>query len=412
MGILQSLLILSLSAADFSTLLKDRPFQGAILVSRDAKPVFEHNIGHAAGSVYRIGSISKPFGATAVFTLIADGKLSLDTRACSVLPDCPAAWAPITIEHLLGQTSGLPEFLAQPGYPAIRLFNSRFEEQLKLVSALPLQFSPGERFSYSNTNYVVLARIIETVAGQPWEQYLRERIFRPAGLKQTFVEAATPNIPNLVSGSLTRSPAPVAARPLNMSIPSLAGGLVSTTTDLQLFSQALLSGKLLPASLRDRMWTPAKGPYALGWVRRSINGKTWIGHNGSIDGFHANMFFSPDNNTFIAILSSVQDQSTDALMLDFIRLASGEAPAPINTSLDDYLGTFEFVPQFSIVVTRDGNQLITQATNQQKIPVFPEGPDAFTPKVIPATLQFIRENGKVTGLILKQNGREMRARKL
>lgn len=442
MGIRQTFLILGLTAAAFAQDLASRAddfvaayvrqnkFSGSVLAAKDGKILFEKAYGQAnrdwiipnsTSTRFRIGSLTKPITATAILKLEEQGKIKTSDLACTYLPACPEAWKPITIQHLLNHTSGITSFTELPTYNRLKRLPSRYHEQVKAVWDLPLNFTPGEQFDYSNTGYVILGRIIEKAAGQPWEAFLEAQIFAPAGMAATRADAIQAVIPNRASGYYVGASVPQPAEFIDPAIPGAAGALLSTTGDLFRFHAALLGGKLLNEASLKKLLTPDKNNYAYGWIVQHIGPRTFHAHSGGIDGFSSQILYIPEDKLFVVVLSNFQDAETGPVRDGLLALLSGSSPelpkfrSSIeldSATLDEYVGTYQFSPVFSIAITREGNQLITQATGQRKIPVFAEAKDFLFPKVMPATLQIVREDGKVTGMILKQGGREMRATKL
>jgi CubicO group peptidase (beta-lactamase class C family) len=437
MGIRQALLILSfttLSCAQDLTGKVDRlanyyKFSGALLIAKGGKILInrafgmanqEWSIPNTPDTVFRLASISKQFGAAAILKLEEMGKLKTTDKACNYLPACPEVWKPITIHHLLTHTSGIPDFTNLPDYEKLQILPSRYEQQVKSVWDEKMDFHPGTRFSYSNTGYVILGQIIERASGQPWEQFLAEQIFAPAGMTQTRADSSTTIVPMRASGYKSPEGKTLNADYINMQVPSVAGALLSTTSDLFKWDRALASATILSPASIEKMFTPDKEDYAYGWVITKRAGKTIQGHDGGIDGFSTSLLRIPSDGTLIVVLSNFEDGKTEEVRRGLLTLANGgtvrypkirpEIQLPSET-LDEYLGTYQLSPTFALTITREGDQLITQATGQGKIPVFVEAKDILFPKAMPATLQILRENGKVTGLILKQGGREMKATK-
>jgi CubicO group peptidase (beta-lactamase class C family) len=442
MGIRQTILILGLAAASFaqdlatkadefvSAYTKQGKFSGTVLIAKEGKIVFEKAYGMANNewsipntidTKFRLGSISKQFGAAAILKLEEMGKLKTTDKACDYLPACPEKWKPVTIHQLATHTSGIPNFTNFPEYQKLKFLPSRYEEQIRFISEKPMDFDPGTRHQYSNTGYIMLGQIIEKASGQPWEQFLAEQLFAPAGMINTRADSNTALIAKRASGYSTRSGKPLNANYIDMHIPNVAGALVSTTGDLYKWDRALASGKLLAEAGMKKMFTPDKNNYAYGWGVAEFQGKPSQSHGGGIEGFSTHIQRLPTDDSLIVVLSNFEDGQVGPVSRGLAQLLNGQNPEIPqerheiqldSAALDEYIGTYQLAPTFALVVTKEGNQLMTQATGQGKIPIFAESKDTFFPKAMPATLVFTRENGKVTGLILKQGGREMKAPKL
>jgi D-alanyl-D-alanine carboxypeptidase len=239
---------------------------------------------------FRVGSASKAFTATVVLKLVAEGKLSLDDTLDRWLPGLFDGTAyehgKITIRQLLNPTSGIyaysddEEFFKQG--VGQEWFKHRYdthtpEQLVKIALAHPPTGAPGERFKYSNTNYILAAMIVEKATGRTFEQELNRTVIRPLGLTGTSLPGTNPKIrgPHPVHYSIlfSRDPQPTIydATEMNLSFAWAAGGVISTTTDLNRFFTALLGGRVLPtARLREMLTTvPTDGS---GWIPKTRYG--------------------------------------------------------------------------------------------------------------------------------------------
>jgi len=441
MGIRQTILIFGLAVASLAQdlpskadeflagFVRDQKFSGTVLIGKGGKVVFEKaygmanydwSIANTTDTKFRLGSISKQFGAAGILKLEEMGKLKTTDKACDYLPTCPEIWKPITIHQLLTHTSGVPNFTSFPEYNKMKGLPSRYEEQVKMVWEKKMDFDPGTKFSYSNTGYVMLGQIIEKAGGMPWEEFLKQQIFLPAGMTDTRADRNVDVIAKRADGYGIKSGAPLHADFVDMRIPNVAGALISTTGDLYKWDRALAAGKVLSTASMTKMWTPEKDGYAYGWGVKQEGGKTVQGHGGGIDGFSTYIHRVPEDGILVVVLSNFEDGKTGDVQRGLVAIANGGTAVVSkerietqldSATLDEYVGSYQLSPTFSLVITREGDQLITQATGQGKMPVFVEAKDVLFPKVMPATLQMVREDGKVTGLILKQGGREMKAKK-
>jgi CubicO group peptidase (beta-lactamase class C family) len=179
----------------------------------------------------------------------------------------------------------------------------------------PLEFSPGERWSYSNSGYVVLGFVLENVSGVSYEQFVRDNIFRPLGMIDSGYDSTRALVPHRALG-YTRGPSgPVPASFIDMSIPHAAGGLFSTVEDLWRWDRGLFGGKLLSAESLKRMTTPFKDGYALGLLVHSRGGHTVMDHGGEIEGFDSYLAYYPETSTTVAVLSNLTSSNAAQLGL-------------------------------------------------------------------------------------------------
>ncbi len=188
-------------------------------------------------TIFQIASMTKPVTSVGIMQLIDEGKLALADPVEKHLPEFRGK--PITIQHLLTHTSGMPG-----GGPA-RKSESTLGEMVLAYSQLPLQFTPGSKWSYSNTGMATLGRIIEVVSKMPYEKFMHERIFRPLGMVDTFYFPTEEKYPRIASiytddnGKLVRANVDLYKK--GVKYPGPEGGLYSTAQDLAKFYQMLLS---------------------------------------------------------------------------------------------------------------------------------------------------------------------------
>jgi D-alanyl-D-alanine carboxypeptidase len=281
----------------------------AALVVKDGKPVLRKAYGLAnvelgvparPEHVFRIGSTTKLFTATAVMMLVEDGKVALDAPLSRYLPNTPKHWEQVTVEHLLTHTSGIPSMTLESGFWRLRApLDHTLDELIAPVVDKPLQFPSGTAFSYNNTGYILLAMLIEKISGQEFFAFIDSRIAKPLGLKHTRSGDTKALIPGLVTG-YRQGPSP--ALFISNSNLHAAGGLVSTVDDLAVFMQALQSGKLVSPAIVKRMNTSYRLPngeatgYGLGTWLRTVNGHRLVGHGGYILNFYSELEMDVDAN--------------------------------------------------------------------------------------------------------------------
>ncbi|MFE7563285.1 serine hydrolase domain-containing protein [Kitasatospora sp. NPDC057500] len=252
---------------------------------------------------FRIGSVTKPFIATVVLQLQAEGRLDLDDTVERWLPGLVSGngndGSAVTVRQLLNHTSGVFDYGDDPGMGAV-LFTPAFlarrydtyslEQLVRIALAHPPVFAPGTSYRYSNTNYLLAGMVIERVTGRPYGEEVERRIVRPLGLTGTSAPGTATTLPRphargystLFGGSAT----PLDVTELNPSMAGSAGAIVSTTTDLTRFLSALMRGRLLPQAELDEMTAPGphgSGGLGLGSGTLSCGVTVW-GHDGGIHG--------------------------------------------------------------------------------------------------------------------------------
>jgi D-alanyl-D-alanine carboxypeptidase len=255
------------------------------------------------GLNYRVASVTKPFVATVVLQLVAEGKLSLSDTVERWLPGILPYGDQVSVRELLNHTSGVPEYLLVPLLELYESRQGRFRswtprELVALAADQPPLFRPGTTHSYSNTNYVLAGLIVEAATGRTLGQELKRRIIRPLRLGDTFFPVNRPDIPgrNAHGYSLPLGDqGPVLDGPLldftvyNPSLAWAAGNLVSDLDDLARFFRALLAGRLLPPGLLSEMTTTVPigqgAGYGLGLLVLQTPCGRLVGHDGGIPGF-------------------------------------------------------------------------------------------------------------------------------
>lgn len=238
---------------------------------------------------FEIGSITKQFTATAILQLKEQKKLALTDRLGKYVPEYPRA-KNVTIEQLLWQVSGIPNYTAAPHFFKIATSQrGSFDAMLDLIKNKPLDFKPGTKWAYSNTNYILLGKIVELVSGKPWDTYIRTHIFVPAGMRESTFMDDEPRVADMATGYYLKNTALVPSPSFNGWAWS-AGSIVSTASDLAKWDAALFGGKLLP--LRDVRLMTTSGRvngkstmYGFGWVIDKYDGEKRIWHNGGTFGF-------------------------------------------------------------------------------------------------------------------------------
>lgn len=259
---------------------------------------------------YAIGSVSKQFTATAILMLAEDGKLGLDDKVAKWLPDLTRA-NDITIRELLSMTSGYQDY-----YPQDYVFEA-MEKPVSATSILDqwakkrLDFEPGTRWQYSNTNYTAAGVIIEKVTGGTLIDFLRQRVFTPLGMTSV-VDLETQHLGDNDPGRYKRN----GIGPLRVATPEgpgwifAAGQLAMTPHDLALWDIAMIGQKLLkPASYREqqsdtRLANGQGTRYGLGIGISALDGHRMLSHGGAVSGFASQNAVFPDDRAAVVVFGN------------------------------------------------------------------------------------------------------------
>ncbi|ALC18510.1 serine hydrolase domain-containing protein [Streptomyces pristinaespiralis] len=211
---------------------------------------------------FRISCITKPFVSVVVLQLVAEGRLDLDRTVESYLPGLLPYGEKITVRNLMQHTSGLYNYMDSFQKPGDRFLRDRYkhyepEDLIAIAAAKPLEFEPGTKFAYCNTNYFIVGLLIKKITGRSYREEITERVLEPLGLKETTLPGDDPNIPGPhARGYMQIGGEPVDVTLMNPSEAGCAGEIISTTADLDRFFTALFSGELLNEPEFTEMTTP------------------------------------------------------------------------------------------------------------------------------------------------------------
>ncbi|MFP5287803.1 MAG: serine hydrolase domain-containing protein, partial [Thermoanaerobaculia bacterium] len=239
----------------------------AVLIAKDGQIVLRKGYGMAnvelgvpiqPDMVFNLASITKQFTAAAILMLQERGKLSVEDEVTKYLPDYPTHGQKVTLHHLLTHTSGIPNFTGLPEWwPRVRE-DMTVQQVIDLFKDKPLDFSPGEKLSYSNSGYILLGAVLEKVSGKSYEDFIEQEIFAPLGMKRSRYGHETELVPGRVAGYDQEEDACKVAEYMSLTQGYAAGALLSTVDDLALWAEVLSSEKLLKTASLERMTTPAK----------------------------------------------------------------------------------------------------------------------------------------------------------
>jgi CubicO group peptidase (beta-lactamase class C family) len=315
---------------DFAMRLHKRSnFNGNILVAKKGKIIYERAIGWAdylhrdslkINSVFELASVSKPFTSAAIMMLVEDGKLRLDQNVKEFYPDFP--YDGITVKLLMSHRSGMMNYV----YFVDDLWKSQKKNErqgitnqdvMRLISEhKPAQyFKPNQKFHYNNSNFMVLAAIIEKVTGKKYSEFMKENIFKPAGMKNTAVysKAEYEKIPVDVVGHDRIWRRSVAQNFLDGPVGDK--GIYSTIHDLFLFDRAMRKGKLLKKSSLDSLYSNhsemQKGHfnYGYGWRTFQDSKHKVVYHTGWWHGFRHIYLRQLDDDITVILLSNLTNGS-------------------------------------------------------------------------------------------------------
>lgn len=383
-------------------------------------------------TLFQAGSISKPIAAMGALHLVQEGKLSLDTDINKTLtswklpPSTASPGAVVTLRELLTHTAGLtvhgfPGYAA--GVPVPTVVQVLDGEKPANTAPIRLENTPGKDWKYSGGGYTVMQQLVIDTVKEPFPQFLHDTVLAPIGMSHSTYQQPLP------SALLTN-----AAMPYNgdgtpveggpHTYPEMAAaGLWTTPSDLCRYIievQNSLTGKtnhVLSQSMTQQMLTQGKGDWGLGLQLGGSATAPWFSHGGVNAGYES-LFVGYDRNGDGAVVMTntqggsrlaAEVMSAIAVAYDWPdwRPAVRTEVKVDPTVLSRYVGTYQLAPDFSVTFTVEGDQLMTQATNQPKFPVYPESPTKFFLKVVDAEVEFFPdEKGQVSYVILHQGGQD------
>lgn len=360
----------------FQSLEQNDRVMGTVCVSKDGVNIYSKSVGFSnieskvkasQNSIYKIGSISKSFTAVIIFQAIEDGILKLTTTLDNYFPTIKNAES-ITIDHLLSHRSGIHNF-TDNNFPSWATEPKNREGLLKIIEDGGSDFAPDSKAQYNNSNYVLLSYILEIVYGKPFSKILQDNIATPLKLTNTYFGRPKTDVTCNSYKYFDRWRIEFDTNPF---VTMGAGGIMSTTNDMNIFFHALFNDKLITQSSLEQMKTITEG-FGRGLFQIPFGTKIGYGHTGGIDGFNSVAIYFPDdkiaysltsngvnyliNNISIAVLSGIYNIPFSIPSFAVINLASED--------LDKYVGVYSTAQlPIKITVSKRDKTLVAQGTGQ------------------------------------------------
>ncbi len=325
---------------------RDHTFSGSVLVALHGRVILgkgygfadvAHSVQNTINTEFRIGSVSKQFTAMSILQLQEARKLSIHDHLCHYIANCPTAWKPLTLQQLLTHTSGIYDYVNSGTLGPLLSRPTTPDSFIGLLKSHPLDFAPGAHYEYSNSNFFLLAYIVEQVAREPYTAYLQQHIFNPLLLQHTGSDKNHPDPRQHALGYSTwAAPAPY----VDMSWFFGAGTLYSTVTDLWHWDQALANDALISKASTADMFaahaticTAGGGSclgfdqiaYGYGWSNGTIGGHVVVWHNGEVPGYKAMNAFLPREGITVVVLSNVESSGADDIGVQLVKMVLGLA---------------------------------------------------------------------------------------
>jgi CubicO group peptidase (beta-lactamase class C family) len=289
----------------------------------------EYRAPATVNTAFRTASVAKPITATAVMALVEAGRLDLDAPIQQYCPAFPKKDRPVTARLILGHQAGIRHY--KPNESGGKTFFFTIEESLGLFKNDPLLHEPGAKYLYTTFGYSVLGCAIEGASGQPYEVYLRDRVWKPAGMTRTRVDRVFDIVPERArgyyrvtaedlkslppaAGALVKADDIINAPLHDTSMKIPGGGLVSTAEDLVRFARATMEARLLKRETVELMWTDGRTTsgdstgYGLGWgVTPAQEGIRRLTHGGNQIGASSRLDVLPEVGLAYAIMTNLED---------------------------------------------------------------------------------------------------------
>jgi CubicO group peptidase (beta-lactamase class C family) len=409
---------------------ENQNFYGSVLIAKDGKVLLNNGYGFAdlnqktknkSGTKFAIGSVTKQFTAIGIMQLVEKGLIKVEDKISKYIPSAPHG-DKITIHNLLTHTSGLVNYTNLNEFLTGNIKNKTPIELIEIIKDLPLEFQPGERFEYNNTGYLLLGMIIENVSEKPFGDYLKENIFNALNMADTGISYGENNETHDSTPYVGHLEVQPVDEKILLSQAYGAGNIYSTVGDLYRWDRALNTEKLVKKETLDEIFkehTPIteEASYGYGWMIEDAENGRVVYHGGNTLGHSSNIARYIDQDLTIIVLTNKGIYDVEKLTNILTSIALGkeyERPEKVGeiedfdfSIYDEYVGDYELVPGLIITITREDESLYAQLTGQEKAEIFPKSENKFFYKIVDAEITFIKEDEKVTQLILHQLGQEL-----
>jgi D-alanyl-D-alanine carboxypeptidase len=403
---------------------------GSVAIRHYGKLVYSKAIGFTSqpnnktmnatpATVYRIGSISKMYTAALTFRLIQEHKLGMETSLSNYFPTVPNA-GKIKIKHLLGHTSGIFNITSDSTFKSWYQQPISREQMIAKITTHAPVFEPGTNKQYSNSNYILLGYIIETITKKSYQQNLQSAINSITGAKNTGYGGRINTAKKEASSFSFENNEWILQPETDMSVPHGAGAITATANDVALFAEKYIGGNILNRQWKDTILTIAK-QLGYGIIKFDVNGEKGYGHNGAIDGFNSCVIYFPGNEISIAFLSNGINYSIDDIMDAVYKIYTGagyniptfKTIQLTENDLDKFKGVYSSDKiALKITVSSKNNTMMVQATGQPAFAMDANTPTSFSNGQIGVVLEFVlNSDNSVKEMILKQGGGELSFKK-
>jgi CubicO group peptidase (beta-lactamase class C family) len=368
--------------------------------------------------VFRIGSITKQFTAAGILMLVEEGRVSLKDEITKYIPEYPNRGTKIRLHHLLNHTSGIKSYDDLHQFQANLKKDFKPDEFINIFKNKSLEFKPGEQFKYSNSGYFLLGLVIEKVSGKTYEKFVKDRIFEPLGMKNSYYDDFSRIISNRAAGYQKTKNGFINAEYFSQTWAYASGALLSTIDDLWTWTKELHSGQVISPKYLKLMLTPTKCKngkvknYGYGFWLNPLFGEKRVDHNGGIFGFLTYLLYLPKKDIFVSVLTNALVVADAPFMGQWIaallcgkEVKRRKAVFIDTKTLDEIVGVYEIAKGLYRTITREGNRIYSQKTDSKKLEVFASSESEFFYKDSFSHFSIVRDkNGKVIKMVMHGQG--------
>lgn len=399
-----------------------KDFMGNVALMHNGKLIYSRAIGYddieskklsTVDSKYRIGSVSKTFTAVLIFKAIEDGKLTLDQTIENLFPKLKNS-AQIRIADLLQHRSGIPNFTKDKQFFSYHTELKSKQEMLNMILSYGSDFVPNSKGEYSNSNYFLLAYILEEIYGTPYEVLLKEKITTQLGLKYTY-QGSKVSLSNNESYSYQFASGWEPLPETHMSITLGAGSIVSTASEVAAFLDALFNGRIISTGHVEKMQS-MNSNFGMGLVGYDLASRFGVGHRGTLDGYKSTAIYFPDDKVTLVVTSNGSNGNSNELFEDILKAYFDDPLVAISIKeLEKFAGVYTSMENKSdkAVFIRNEKMLVHVIQDEFKDPLTYKGQRKFLFEQMygPAILftfskdgsELLFEQGEYKGRYVKNN---------
>ncbi len=394
---------------------KEYPVNGpgaTVLVAKNGKTLYRKAFGKAnleldipmkPENVLELGSITKQFTAVAILQLMEEGKLSLEDPLSKYISDYPRG-GEIKIHHLLNHTSGIKSYTDMPSFFTLARTDMSPLELIAVSKDQPMEFSPGEKYQYNNSAYILLGYIIEQISGMTYDEYIQKKIFTPLGMQNSYYGSKSTIIPNRASGYQPQGDGHKNADYLSMTLPYAAGSLMSTVDDMLLWNQAVHNNTLISEKSKQLAFSNYKLTngkpiyYGYGWAVNEIARIPTVEHGGGIFGYTTSGVYAPKENIYVIVLTNTNGKDPSPIALRAMAAALNKPFTVQAVTLSDdqqkqWTGAYQFEEAVRFITFENGT-LYSQREGGEPFKLIPIGNNMYQFEDSFTIYTFKKENGK------------------